>query len=352
MSSAVTIDRAGRPIRRALVPGVAGAAACALWLLLTAPAIALQVTGQPAVEDEGALPPASEPQAPVSGQDGTVPPEEEFYGPQAAPVEAIPAEDSAVDPFAAMLTQRGPSAIRLSSRAPQLYKTTEGDETFLFQAEGRRGLIRFPCEAPDDTLECALVSSGGTEETLILTSTRSPRGDVTWSDQSGAAVLRVTSNGGATLFAPDEMARSASADQSMVPLGGRAVLPVSRASGSLKPQQLSFRVASERMRRASDLLNERHGTAVTFMAPGRHIGDQGVLADAVLTAAKGIDLVAGDQLGSRIVSERLAVVEFRPNVKSGLALQEGTLTVSYNPAGGVAGRPSSITVARYLEANL
>ena len=315
---------------------------------------ALQVVGEPAVTDDGELPPVGEAVddggAVVTGEDGTAAAAENV-APMPAPVSAAPAAESNIDPFAAMLTRRGPSAIRLSSRVPQLYKTTEGDETFLFQVDGRRGLIRFPCTLGDDTLECALLAWGGAEETMILSSRRSPRGDVTWSDQGGAAVLRVTSNGGATLFPPDETAQ-ALADDSVVPLGGRAVLPVSRSSGSLKPVPMSYEVAASRMQRASDLINERHGTFITFMAPGEHSGDQGVLADAVLTAAKGIDMVAADALGARIIGERLAVVEFVPDRKAGLSLQEGALTVTYNPAGGVAGRPSSIAVARYLEANL
>lgn len=321
-----------------------------------------QVTGQPGPEQGQAAPP---PQAPVVGQDGTGDSDENTdsgTGQEAAPEEApatstlfgapaLEEEARPLDPFAAMLTQRGPSAIRLSSRTPQLYKTTEGDETFVFQADGSYGFIRFPCDTGDETLECALLSGRRAEEILILDATRSPRGDVTYTDQSGTAVLRVTSNGGATLFAPDDVL-AAYEDDSIVPLGGRAVLPVGKVGGTLKSPPMAYEIAAQRMRRASEVIEQRHGFYITFMAPGTYAGNQAVLADAVLTTAKGIDQVASDPLGARIVEERLAVVEFVPDAEPSLKLQDGALTVFYNPAAGLQGRPSSLAVARYLEGTL
>ncbi|NHK28803.1 DUF4908 domain-containing protein [Parvularcula flava] len=345
------IPRAAIACLRALA-----ASALALSAGFVLPAIA-QVTGEPAIEVDQ---PAPLPQAPVVGQDGTGEEEgnvEDTSG-QDAPatsslfgVPAIQEEARPLDPFAAMLTQRGPSAIRLSSRTPQLYKTTEGDETFVFQTDGSYGFIRFPCDGGEETLECSLLSGRRAEEILILDATRSPRGDVTYTDQSGAAVLRVTSNGGATLFAPED-GFAGYEDDSIVPLGGRAVLPVGKVGGTLKSPPMAYEIAAQRMRRASEVIEQRHGFYITFMAPGTYAGNQAVLADAVLTTAKGIDHVAADPLGARIVAERLAVVEFVPDAEPSMKLQDGALTVYYNPAAGLQGRPSSLAVTRYLEGAL
>ncbi|GGD10503.1 DUF4908 domain-containing protein [Aquisalinus flavus] len=319
-----------------------------------------QVTGQPGTGEGQAAP---VPEAPVVGQDGIGDDAGDSAGP-AIGEEDAPATSSLfgapaveeeearpLDPFAAMLTRRGPSAIRLSSRTPQLYKTTEGDETFVFQADGSYGFIRFPCDGSDETLECALLSGRRAEEILILDATRSPRGDVTYTDQSGTAVLRVTSNGGATLFVPEE-GFAGYEDDSIVPLGGRAVLPVGKVGGTLKSPPMAYEIAAQRMRRASEVIEQRHGFYITFMAPGTYAGNQAVLADAVLTTAKGIDQVAADPLGARIVAERLAVVEFVPDAEPSMKLQDGALTVFYNPAAGLQGRPSSLAVTRYLEGAL
>jgi len=338
---------------RGWLPALLGLLLCVLAM----PALA-QVTGEPAV-GEGQIGPM--PQAPVVGQDGTG--EDEGAADQSSNPEEAPAtsslfgeparqeEAAPLDPFAAMLTRRGPSAVRLSSRTPQLYRTTEGDDTFIFQTDGSFGFIRFPCDERTQTLECDLLSGRRAEEILILDATRSPRGDVTYTDQSGAAVLRVTSNGGATLFAPEDSA-AVYDDDSIVPLGGRAVLPVGKVGGTLKAPPMAYEIAAQRMRRASEIIERRHGFYITFMAPGTFAGNQAVLADAVLTTAKGIDRVASDPLGARIVEERLAVVEFVPDAEPSMKLQDGALTVFYNPAAGLQGRPSSLAVTRYLEGAL
>lgn len=260
-------------------------------------------------------------------------------------------EAEAQDPFTALLTRRGPAAVRLSSRDAQLYETTEGDQRFVFQVRDGEARIRFLCGSSNlDTLECALIQGRRAEEVFLLTPTRSPRGDVIYKDSRKEPVLRVTSNGGATLFAPShrETARMAG----RVPLGGKAVLPVPVRAASLRAPAIDFWEVEERMRLASDLIYRRHDTLITFIAEGKHSGDQAVLADAVLTTAKGIDLVAADDLGSRYVRTRLEQVTFTPGNEAGLTLENGVLTVTFNPSLDLAGRPSSVAVAEFLENRL
>ncbi|MGV6801279.1 MAG: DUF4908 domain-containing protein [bacterium] len=255
------------------------------------------------------------------------------------------------DPFAALLTQRGPAAVRLSNHDAQLYETTEGDETFIFQANGNQGRIRFLCDEADQaTLECALLQGKAAEEIFLLTATRSPRGDVIYKDSDKQPVLRITSNGGATLFNPKHNETTRMAGK--LPLGGQAVLPIPVHAASLKAPAIRYRHVEERMRRASDLLYQRHQTLITFVAEGPSGGDQAVLADAILTAAKGVDMVASDELGARYIINRLRQIQFVPADSVSMELAQGILTINYVRQEDLAGRPSSISVTRFLEAKL
>ena len=254
------------------------------------------------------------------------------------------------DPFAALLTRRGPSAVRLSSRDPQLYETTEQDERFVFQASGRIARLRMICDPAEASLECDLLQGQRAEEIVLLTPTRSPRGDVIYKDDNGKAVLRVTANGGATLFSLRQ--RDPLSEAGLVPLGGKAVLPVIGEADPLRAPPTSYFVVEERMRLATTLINQRYASLVTFVAPVQTRGDHAVLADAVLTAAKGIDLVASDELGASIIKERLEMAQFVAGDSKALAYEDGILTVTYNRNQDVAGRPSSAMIADFLESEL
>lgn len=254
------------------------------------------------------------------------------------------------DPFTVLLQRRGPSAVRLSSREAQLYETTQQDKRFVFQTAGRSARLRLLCGQDEDTLECDLLQGQRGEEIILLVPTRSPRGDVIYKDVDGKAVLRVTANGGATLFAMGQ--NDLMLESALVPLGGKAVLPVIGEADPLRAPITSYGVVEKRMRLATELINTRYGSLVTFIAPAQGRGDHAVLADAVLTAAKGIDLVASDALGASIIKERLETAQFIAGDVPGLDFQDGVLTVIYAQEKDIAGRPSSAMVARFLEAEL
>ncbi|MEE9328497.1 MAG: DUF4908 domain-containing protein [Parvularculaceae bacterium] len=260
----------------------------------------------------------------------------------------LPAED----PFRALLTRRGPAAVKLSTRTPQLFETTQGDEAFVFQTDGRTGLIRFLCDKSDTTdIECALLRGQRGEEIYALTATRSPRGDVIYKDVDGEAVLRVTTNGGATLFSPSE--KPATQGTVLVPLGGKAVLPVPNTKASLSAPALSYAEVEARMLLAADIFRERYGIDIYFLQSGPDgQRNQAVLADAVLTAAKGIDLVAADALGADALAKGLEMVRFVPGTKTSYLFDKKVLTITYAKGANIAGRPSSAAIARYLEATL
>ncbi len=259
------------------------------------------------------------------------------------------------DPFRALLTQRGPAAVKLNTRTPQLFETTEGDETFVFQTDGRTALIRFHCDDTDaDLTECALLGGLRGEEIYALTATRSPRGDVIYKDVDNEAVLRVTTNGGATLFSPSETTQApVSNNNILVPLGGKAVLPVPNTTPSLIAPALTYDEADARMGLASDIFETKIGVYIPFVGSGpQGRTNHAVLADAVLTAAKGIDYVIRDPLGADALAKGIQMVRFVPGEKSDLSYEKRVLTITYARDKGIAGRPSSAAVARYLESTL
>ncbi len=271
-------------------------------------------------------------------------------GPLMAGLSVAHAQLPSDDPFASLLTRRAPSAVQLSTGEPQLFETTEGDETFLFQAQGNTALIRYLCDDNHShTLECSLLDGERGEEVHLLTAKRSPRGDVTYKDSEGVTVLRVTANGGATLFQPDHKTLSPHYDRFS---NGKAVLPVVGVSVSLQAPPASRALVEERMRRASELLQQRYGFFIPFVAPGRSNHDNAVLADTVLTTAKALDVVASDRLGAKVLRERLDMVEIVKGPQAKVALQGRTLLIAYDPHGSVEGRPSSLMIARFLETHL
>ncbi len=259
-----------------------------------------------------------------------------------------------IDPFSALLTRRGPSAVRLSSREPQLYETAEGGTRFTLQVSGQTALLRFHCGEEQDSLECWLLQGQPREEIMLLAASRSPRGDVTYKNRRGEAVLRVTATGGATLYDPEETALADFSATSFgaVVAGGAAVLPVSGQTETLLPPVMSSAAVDERMRQTTSYLIEKYDFFISLMSVGEIGSNQAVLGDAVLTAAKAIDLVASDALGQRAIARRLQAVEFRKRETTGLDYADATLIVYYNERGGVAGRPSSAAIRRYLESVL
>ena len=106
------------------------------------------------------------------------------------------------------------------------------------------------------------------------------------------------------------------------------------------------------MRRATELLYQRHGLFVPFVAPGPSKQDNAALADTVLTTAKAIDMIASDPLGLAVLQKRLDMVEIRRAELADVRLEGRTLLILYAPEQSVRGRPSSMLIARFLEAHL
>lgn len=247
------------------------------------------------------------------------------------------------DPFSALVGKRKPAAEReAASGAVERFVIASDDRVFLFQSDDRVGRLKFLCGEGDDRIDCLIDREAPAEEIHLLTASRVSRGDVVWNDQRGRTLMRVAAYGGVTVFWP----------------GDARGLAASKSYGEDPPLTLDFatvETARQRAQAATALISARVGAPIVFEI-GEPSPDAGggasVLADAVVRAAGGMGRVAEDPTGARVIAARIRRVEFRRAADPALAMQKGVLSVGYNPALDVAGRPSSAAVARFLEESL
>lgn len=262
------------------------------------------------------------------------------------------------NPFTSLVSKRGQ---RAGAPDVERYVTTDGERQFLFQSDASSARIKFLCAPSDPRLDCALADEA--EEVLLLTPNRGPRGDLFFKSADGDTVLRIAAHGGAIVTWPG------AADN----VG--AVRTQTKSGDTLRLAALTSSSASRRADAASAALAAEIGRPISFdigwraqrtaarpaafaaeqaapLAAGlveTAEGEASVLADAIARTAAGIEKVARDRAGAKAVSERIASVRFVEAPRPALSLDGRTLIVSYNPGGGLAGRPSSSEVARFLE---
>ncbi len=249
---------------------------------------------------------------------------------------------SADNPFSALVGKRRERST-FEDQTPhgvERYVLTSDDRAFLFEERGRTARVRFLCPPGDARIDCRLDASGPSPEIYLLTATRGPRGDVIYKTDEGETLLRIAAYGGATVFWPGETQGIAA----------------SKSFGDDEPLMLapqSYDTAQRRAQSASAQVSAIVGSAISFdVRAGQRAAGAAVLADAVLTAAKGIAEVADDPIGARIIAERVRRVAFLPGAAPGVALNGSVLEILYVPKQDVRGRPSSAKVAHYLEQTL
>lgn len=247
------------------------------------------------------------------------------------------------DPFSALVGKRKPAAERVAADAAvERYVIATDDRVFLFQSSGGEGRLKFLCGEGDKRLSCMIDKVNPAEEIHALTASRVSRGDVVWRNREGEAIMRVAAYGGVMVFWPgDERGHAAS-----------------KSFGEDPPLTLDYAtidVARMRAQTATALISATVGAPIVFDIgnPGPDgSGGATVLADAVVRAADGVARVAEDPTGARVIAARVRLVRFRPMAGPSLGIEKDALTVGYNPAGDIAGRPSSARVARFLEESL
>ncbi len=245
------------------------------------------------------------------------------------------------NPFSSLVGKRSaPARERAPSGAVERYVLTSDDRAFLFEERGARARVRFLCSPTDMRIDCVLDASGPSPEIYQLTATRGPRGDVIYKTGEGDTLLRIAAYGGATVYWPGE-------DH------GIAASKSFGDDGELALASADYETAMRRAQSASAQVSAVAGATIFFdVSAGRRAAGATVLADAVLTAAKGLVRVADDPLGARAVADRINRVAFLPGAAPGVALNGTVLEIIYVPNLDIGGRPSSATVALYLEETL
>lgn len=261
------------------------------------------------------------------------------------------------NPFSSLVSKRG---ARPGASEVERFVTTDGARYFLFASTPSSARIKFLCAPQDARIDCAL--PGSAEEILTLTPSRGPRGDLFFKSPDGETVLRIAAHGGAIVSWPGS-AENVGAVRTQSEAGDSLRLADETASGAARRAEAAKAALVAALGRpiAFDI-GRGDGAARSLARPAAFAAEQqaapvfqpvddeaSVLADAIARAAAGIERVARDKAGARAVSERIASVRFVEATRPALSLDGRTLIVSYNPGGGLAGRPSSSEVARFLE---
>lgn len=197
---------------------------------------------------------------------------------------------------------------------------SEAGERFVLDISGSRPMVRFERAT----------------ETWVLRATPAPRGDIIYRNDAGEQVLRVTADGGMTVFT-----RRAPGG-SPVSLSGPGQ---SLIATTLGPAQL-FNLMARRSAMVSQSLGRLVEININTGAESEALTVEALLAstDAVMRIAR--STTARDRLSDL---RRITIVE---GARSSVSYGGGNLRIVVAPQQGVAGRPSSARVIRvFTQAN-
>lgn len=250
----------------------------------------------------------------------------------------------AKDPFSSLVGGKRSISKKRKNKGGSVdrYVVASDDKAFLFENLGSQARLRFLCGPDDVRVDCLIDTDVPAEEIHLLTPVSAGRGDTIYKDGRGETLLRIASYGGATVFWPGETQGQAA----------------SKSYGDGLSLSLAFAdvdVVSRRLKAASALLSAKIGVPIVFeidTLKEDEVAGAAVLADAISRAASGLDFVANDATGARVIGTRINKVAFIAQDKSSLNLREKTLIVGYNANRGLAGRPSSAKIVEFLEEEL
>lgn len=227
----------------------------------------------------------------------------------------------------AMLLASGAQAqIRGNAQADQTYQGQAGrgtpanglyasdvGERFIFDGRGLRPLFRFERR----------------EETWVLRSTPAPRGDVIYRNDAGAQILRVTPDGGLTLYT------------TRTPNGS----PASRVGSApalelptLGPIRL-FTLMNQR----GSLVSQALGRLIVINLTGEQ--SEALMVDALIVTTEAVIRMARTPtFRDRVAGLRSITLVEGP--RSSATFARGDLRIVVNPNEGQAGRPSSSSIIR------
>ncbi|MEM8987604.1 MAG: DUF4908 domain-containing protein, partial [Pseudomonadota bacterium] len=235
------------------------------------------------------------------------------------------------DPFDALrgayvgeaLTERTPEAADVSA---SWFETDKADIRFLFDQSGPDPLLRFAHDP----------------EVFVLTPTPGPRGDTIYKLDDGAAVLRLTSLGGVTVYAPPR------AD-------GEAAFFAGDGPALVLPHFTARQIEDHAVQNAAEA-GAAIGTSIAFEAPTDptwfKYTSNAVLADAIDVTSRSLIKMANEEIAAYLLREKLKRVVFLQGDARRLQWDGQTITVTYNRNAGPAGRPSSSEILLFLEQTL
>ncbi|WP_425410310.1 DUF4908 domain-containing protein [Hyphococcus sp.] len=246
------------------------------------------------------------------------------------------------NPFSALVGKRRERDQRRQARIVERYVLASDDRMFLFEERGGVARVQFLCGENDPRLECVVDMAGPSPEIYELSATRAPRGDVIYKNSREDTLLRIAAYGGATVYWPGEV-RGVAASKSF---GDDRPLTLGRAD---------WETVVRRAQGASAQLSALTGAPIYFdISAGDRSANanSAVLADAIVTAAKGLSLVADDETGAAAVAARIKRVVFLPSSDPEISMGGAILEIRYVPGQDIQGRPSSAEIMHFLEESL
>lgn len=191
----------------------------------------------------------------------------------------------------------------------------ESGEGFILDRSGRHPLLRFERR----------------DETWVLRPSAAPRGDIIYRNDAGEQVLRVTPNGGITVYTP------------RAPGGSPASF--NGAGASLTPPTLGPFLLFRLMAQRSALVSQAVGRLVEVNLDGDQ--SEALCVEAMIITTEAVIRIARSPTARQYIAD-LRSISIVEGPRAGAAYARGRLTVTVNPAEGMAGRPSSARVIRAI----
>lgn len=210
------------------------------------------------------------------------------------------------------LRNRRPSA---PSLPPVGRYVADSGEGFILDRSGRHPLVRFDRR----------------DETWVLRPSAAPRGDVIYRNDAGEQVLRVTPNGGITVYTP------------RAPGGSPASF--SGAGQSLTPPTLGPMLLFRLMAQRSHMVSQVVGRLVEVNLEGDQ--SEALCVDALIVTTEAVIRIARSPTARQYVAD-LRSISIVEGDRAGVTYSRGRLVVTVDPGEGMAGRPSSARVIRAI----
>ena len=188
---------------------------------------------------------------------------------------------------------------------------TESGEGFILDRSGRHPLVRFERR----------------DETWVLRPSAAPRGDVIYRNDAGEQVLRITQNGGITVYTR------------RAPGGSPA--SYNGSGPSLTPPTLGPMLLFRLMAQRSAMVSQAVGRLVEVNLDGDQSEALCVVAMVVTTEA--VIRIARSPTARQYVND-LRSISIVEGSRAGVTYERGRLVVTVDPGEGMAGRPSSARV--------